>query len=82
MQLIIVKHKKFNDIPKTEFYFEDIENMKESLILLREEGYMINLSLDINEINNEDLKQILNLNLNKNNKDLYKIYKEREIKLK
>ena len=47
MQLIIVKHKKFNDIPKTEFYFEDIENLKESINILREENFIINMSLDI-----------------------------------
>lgn len=81
MQLIIVKHKKFNDIPKTEFYFEDIENLKESLNILREENFIINMSLDIEKIDNEDLKEILNMNLNLDNKKLYELYKEKEEKI-
>lgn len=81
MQLIIVKHKKFNDIPKTEFYFEDIENLKESINILREENFIINLSLDIKKIDNEDLKEILNMNLSLNNEELYKLYKEKEDKI-
>lgn len=81
MQLIIVKHKKFNDIPKTEFYFEDIENLKESINILREENFIINMSLDIKKIDNEDLKEILNMNLNLNNEELYKLYKEKEEKI-
>lgn len=81
MQLVIVKHKKFNDIPKTEFYFEDIENLKESINILREENFIINLSLDIKKIDNEDLKEILNMNLSLNNEELYKLYKEKEDKI-
>ena len=79
MQLVVVKHKKFKDIPRTEFYFEDIQDMKESLILLREENYIINLSLNVKKIENEDLKEILNLNIDiESNQELYKIYKESE----
>tara|TARA_Y100000588_G_scaffold80539_1_gene84514 strand:- start:42932 stop:43177 length:246 start_codon:yes stop_codon:yes gene_type:complete len=81
MQLIIVKHKKFKDVPKTEFYFEDIEDLKEALNILREENFLINMSLNIKYIDNEDLKEILNMNLNLNNEELYKLYKEKEEKI-
>ena len=81
MQLIIVKHKKFKDVPKTEFYFDDIEDLKEALNILREENFLINMSLNIKYIDNEDLKEILNMNLNLNNEELYKLYKEKEEKI-
>lgn len=81
MQLIIVKHKKFKDVPKTEFYFEDIEDLKEAINILREENFLINMSLNIKYIDNEDLKEILNMNLNLNNEELYKLYKEKEEKI-
>ena len=67
MQLIIVKHKRFKDIPKTQFYFEDIEDLKEAINILKEENFIINMSLNIKNIDNEDLKEILNMNLDLNN---------------
>ena len=35
----------------------------------------------IKYIDNEDLKEILNMNLNLNNEELYKLYKEKEEKI-
>ena len=81
MQLIIVKHKKFKDIPKTQFYFEDIEDLKEAINILKEENFIINMSLNIKNIDNEDLKEILNMNLDLNNEELYKLYKREENKI-
>lgn len=81
MQLIIVKHKKFKDIPKTQFYFEDIEDLKEAINILKEENFIINMSLNIKNIDNEDLKEILNMNLDLNNEELYKLYKKEENKI-
>lgn len=79
MQLVVVKHRKFLDIPKTELYFEDIEDLIEALEILREEDFQINLSLNIKNIDKEDLMEILNLNIDvEDNKELYKIYKENE----
>ncbi len=81
MQLIIVKHKRFKDIPKTQFYFEDIEDLKEAINILKEENFIINMSLNIKNIDNEDLKEILNMNLDLNNEELYKLYKREENKI-
>ncbi len=81
MQLIIVKHKRFKDIPKTQFYFEDIEDLKEAINILKEENFIINMSLNIKNIDNEDLKEILNMNLDLNNEELYKLYKKEENKI-
>ncbi len=81
MQLIIVKHKRFKDIPKTQFYFENIEDLKEAINILKEENFIINMSLNIKNIDNEDLKEILNMNLDLNNEELYKLYKKEENKI-
>tara|TARA_B100000073_G_C23724863_1_gene568934 strand:+ start:447 stop:692 length:246 start_codon:yes stop_codon:yes gene_type:complete len=81
MQLIIVKHKRFKDIPKTQFYFENIEDLKEAINILKEENFIINMSLNIKNIDNEDLKEILNMNLDLNNEELYKLYKREENKI-
>ncbi len=39
------------------------------------------MSLNIKNIDNEDLKEILNMNLDLNNEELYKLYKREENKI-
>lgn len=77
VHFIIVENKRFKDIPKCEFYFDNLENLIESLERLEYYDFNVNLFLDLDSLSESDLEDILSIN----NK-YKKVFLDKEAKIK
>ena len=69
------KHARATDSPTAYFILDRVRALYHWVI------EQIKIDLRRKYIDNEDLKEILNMNLNLNNEELYKLYKEKEEKI-
>ena len=81
VHLVVTKNNKFSDIPKVDFYFEKLNNLKKSLEILKENNFNYNLFLDIDVLTEEELDSILSINKRYkikivNKKEKYEYYKK------
>lgn len=78
MILILVKNKKYEDIPITELYFDNEEKLIKGVAELKKYNFQINYKLNPNKISNKLLKEITGLEINhyKNKEELFNYYKK------